>query len=181
MLVHFPCERCGADLTARPDYAGRTIPCSVCRHPMAVPAVAAPAPLQPRLRRVEIDDELAAEIAARADAEARVLAMTEARCETSRSRAAGVALICAGLMATAFGAVSLFVPRLWIPQSAALVSLGFGIVVLIIGSIVRRLALETMQDQYRRRVPFIADRLRRRYLETHHSTSPPTSPPITVR
>ncbi|MBM3475813.1 MAG: hypothetical protein FJX75_21305 [Armatimonadetes bacterium] len=181
MLVHFPCDRCGAELTAQPDFAGRTIPCSVCRRPVVVPVVGSPPPVQPRLKRVEFDEGLAADIAARANEEAQRLAMVEARRETIRGRVEGVVLSVAGTLAMSFGGAGLlFSSQLWVPRGSGMAALAFGLITLLIGVTVWRLSVETMHQEFRRRVPGIADRLRRRYWEAHNAASPPTTPRIAI-
>jgi hypothetical protein len=179
--VHFQCDRCGAELTARPDFAGRTILCNVCRRLVTVPIVASPPPIQPRLRRVELDEDMTTEVAIQADTEARRLAMIEARRETIRGRLEGIALAIAGGLAAASGSAGLVAAsRLWIPRDSAIAALAFGLLALVIGATVWRLAVETMHEEFRRRVPGIADRLRRQYWEARQSSSPPTSPRIPV-
>jgi hypothetical protein len=181
MLIHFPCDRCGADLSAQPDFAGRTIPCSVCRRPIVVPVVTSPPPVQPRLKRVEFDEGLAAEIATRANEEAQRLAMVEARRQTLRGRVEGVVLTIAGALVVSFGGAGLlFSPQLWIPRGSGMAALAFGLITLLIGVTVWRLSVEAMHQEFRSRVPGIADRLRRRYWEARNSTSPPTAPRIAV-
>ena len=177
MLVSFSCDRCGAQLTARPEFAGQSIPCGVCRRPVMVPVVAAPAPVQQRLKRVEPEEDLSAEVLARADDEARHLAMMEAKRETLRGRAQGVVLTLFGALAAATGGASLTVASsLWIPRGSALAAVVFGGVALLIGVAVWRLALQTMHDEFRRRMPAIADRLRRHYYESRRSS--PTRSPV---
>lgn len=181
MLVHFSCDRCGAELTAQPDYAGRTLPCSVCRRPVVVPVVATPPPILQRLKPVALDDGLAAEIAARADQEAHELAMAEARRATLRGRIEGVVLTLAGAAATGLGGAGLFYgSQLWLPRGATLVAMAFGAVTFLIGLTVWRLSIDTMHQEFRRRMPGIADRLRRRYWEAHQATTRPPSSRVAV-
>jgi hypothetical protein len=182
MLVHFPCDRCGAELSAGADFGGRTVACSVCRRPVTVPVVAMPPPVQPRLKRVEPEDDLAAEIAARADREARHLALIEARRQTLRGRVQGIALTALGTLATAFGGFGLFAASaLWIPRGSAVAALFFGAVALLIGVTIWRFSVQTMHDEYRRRVPGLADRIRRRHWELHQTTARPTPPRVLAR
>jgi hypothetical protein len=177
VLVHFQCDRCGAELTARPDFGGRSILCNVCRRLVTVPVVTSPPPVQPRLRRVEPDESMVTEVAVKADEEARRLAMIEARRETIRGRLEGIALAIAGGLAAASGSAGLIAAsRLWIPRESAIAALAFGLLALIIGVTVWRLAVDAMREEFQRRVPGIADRLRRQYWEAHQSSSPPTSP-----
>jgi len=181
MLVHFPCDRCGAELTAQPDFAGRTIACSVCRRPIVVPVVASPPPVQQRLRPVAFDDGLAAEIAARADEEAHTLAMAEARRETLRGRIEGIVLTLAGAAAATLGGASvLYSSQLWLPRGSALAAVAFGVVTFLIGLTIWRLSIDTMHQEFRRRMPGIADRLRRRYWEAHNAATPRTSSRVAV-
>ena len=181
MLAHFVCERCGAQLSARPDFAGQAIPCTVCRRPVVVPVMASPPPVQPRLKRVEPDEDAAAEIALRAFEEARGIAMAEAKRATVRGRVQGVVLALIGALAGVFGAAALAFPAvLWVPPGPALVAVVFGALALLIGVAVWRLAVQTMHEEFRRRVPGIADRLRRRHWDAHRSTSPPSFPRIAV-
>jgi len=177
MLIHFPCTQCGAELSAHPDFAGRELRCAVCRHPVTVPTVTSPPPVRPRLKRVEPDEEIAQEIASQAYEEARQVAMAEARSATRRGRVQGLVLACLGGLAGAFGGAALAVPSfLWVPTGPALVTVGFGGLALMIGITVWRLAVQTMHEEYRRRVPSIADRIRRRRWDSLRAASPATAP-----
>ncbi len=177
MLVHFRCNRCGAQLTARPDFAGQAVACTVCRRPVMVPVVTSPVPTQPRLKRIEPDDDLATEIAARALQEARGVALAEAKRATLRARLQGILLAFIGAAAGGVGAAALVLPdALWVPAGAAMAAMAFGALAMMIGIAVWRFAVQTMHDEFRRRVPGIADRLRRRLWESRRPAPPPNSP-----
>ncbi|MBM3500196.1 MAG: hypothetical protein FJX74_16185 [Armatimonadetes bacterium] len=181
MLVNFPCARCGATLSAHPDCVGETIRCPVCRCPVTVPTVTAPPPVAVRLKRIGPDEEIAEEITTQAYEEARRVAMAEAKRVTLRGRAQGVVVACIGGLAGGFGATALALPSLlWIPRSSGLVTAVFGVLALMIGVTVWRLSVQTMHEEYRRRVPGIADRIRRRRWDSLRATPPPTAPPVAV-
>jgi hypothetical protein len=173
MLVRFPCDRCGAELAAHPQFAGESVRCDVCRNSVTVPAVATPPPVQTRLKRMDLDEEVAAEIAELSYEEARLAAMLEAKRVTARGRWQGVGLAVLGGLAVLFGAAALAMPTLlWVPSSSAVVTIAFGALALLIGLAVWRLAVQTMHEEYRRRVPGLADRFRRRRWDARRSTPP---------
>jgi hypothetical protein len=90
--------------------------------------------------------------------------MAEARALTVAGRRAGMALIVGGGLALGVGAVLvLWGEWFWVPRSMAYAPLGFGTVGLMIGIAVWRLACETAQEEFRRRMPGLADRLRVQY------------------
>ncbi|MGQ9732020.1 MAG: hypothetical protein ACUVX8_12205 [Candidatus Zipacnadales bacterium] len=180
MLVHFRCTACGADLVVQPDFAGRDIRCSVCRHLMTAPTAPPPVPAHPAVASTRETEKLAERIAEEAEADARRLAWVEARKATYKSRRTAFLLTVAGGLAVLGGSLTFWAENvLWIPRSSSVVTLVLGGVVLLIGITVWRFAVETTHEEFRRRLPRTADRLRRQYWEAYRGRSK-TIPPHTA-
>lgn len=181
MLIYFRCRSCGAMMAARSEYHGRQLPCSVCRELMVVPEppeipvlqVGQPGQTEASgIPRVTMDQ---------LDANAREIAWVEAR-KAGRPRILGVILVMLGCTPIAFGSAALAAGSLFgVPFPAVAASVAFGALSAAIGLTIVRLASDNVQAEFRRRLPLIADRLRREYWRSvrgePESTEFATEPP----
>lgn len=177
MLMYFRCRSCGAMIAARSEYHGRQLPCSVCREPMVVPEP----PEIPVLQVEQPGRGQAVGIPSvsmdQLDENARQIAWMEAS-RAGRPKVVGVVLVLLGCTPIAFGSAALAAGSLFgVPFPAVAASVAFGALSAAIGLTIVRLASDNVRAEFRRRLPLVADRLRREYWKSVQGNSQPAESP----
>ncbi len=163
MLVHYRCGACGAALAVRDDWQGRTLPCSLCRHPNVVPYLE---PAVPRAGLQAGADEAAwrqfsAMIERETEEEAQRIAWAQARRKASATRVAGGVIVTLGFVLSMAALAAIVTGLIFaLTFSSLSVLVAFGTLAMLIGLRLWRSASSAVKAEYRHLVPVIADRIR---------------------
>lgn len=169
MLLRFACSECNTVLVTRAGYGDGPVSCRLCGAQTEPPETPATAPPRPSLwgnERQREDTEALKQLAVRAQEDAHPIALVEARQAAGKGIHYGMVITMLGATAAALGISALVSPTdPWLPRYSATVAAGLGVFATFMGIAIWRLGAQNVTDEYRRRLPMVADRMRRQYLD----------------